>query len=367
MERLTVTIHDPEGLRVLKALASETRIAILRALEQGPMSIGAIARAIGISQPLATQNVQQLHKAGLIETEIVAASATVHKLCHRRYQEILVTCPEEPTGEPILTKTVAMPVGAYTRIEPQQPCGLCGVDGPIGIADDPSVFWHPQRMHAQCLYIGRGFVEYQFPREMPAGVEVRDVAFSAELSSEASLPAGINECPSDLTLWINQVKIGTWTCPGFFTGVRGRHTPGWLSLQCNQFGLLKTWRINADGAVVDGVRLSSLTPADLHLFDARTISVRLGVEPTAAHQGGLELFGRKFGNYAQDLVLETRYTVKQEEQSHGRQTGNQGRDSGADPAVSNVAGVRSGGRNSRCGRHPQRQVGPARRRTRSAV
>ncbi|MDD5705011.1 MAG: helix-turn-helix domain-containing protein [Kiritimatiellae bacterium] len=344
MERLTLSLHDPEALNVFKALASATRIEILRALEQGPLSIGAIAKTVGISQPLATQCVQQLSKAGLIEAEIAVAGGAVQKLCHRRYQEIAITCPEEMAGEPFLTKTVSMPIGAYTRVEARPPCGLCGVEGPIGVADDPSVFWHPQRMLAQSLHIGHGFVEYQFPREVPAGVEIREVAFWAEISSEASLPVGVNECPSDITLWINNVDIGAWTCPGFFTGTRGRHTPAWVPLHWNQFGLLKMWRINESGAMVDGVALSQVTPAALRLFESRTIAVRLGIADRARHGGGLELFGRKFGNYAHDLVLEIRYTIKKEERLNGKRDENRRRIAHSGQAVPGGAGVRTGSR-----------------------
>jgi predicted transcriptional regulator len=35
--------------------------------------------------------------------------------------------------------------------------------------------------------------------------------------------------------------------------------------------------------------------------------VRLGVKPDALHVGGLNLFGRSFGNYPQDLTLRLEY------------------------------------------------------------
>jgi predicted transcriptional regulator len=203
-----------------------------------------------------------------------------------------------------------MPVGAFSTVRAEPPCGMSKVDGPIGIRDSAAMFSHPDRFLAQSLSMGHGYVEYEFPREFPAGVRVVEVSFTAEVSSEASLPVGINECPSDLTLWVNAVKIGTWTCPGFFTGTRGRHTPSWVSIQANQFGLLKTWRINRDGAKLDGLNLSSVKPEDLRLFQRRVITVRLGIEDDATYRGGLHLFGARFGNYALDLVLEVRYKVE---------------------------------------------------------
>ena len=35
--------------------------------------------------------------------------------------------------------------------------------------------------------------------------------------------------------------------------------------------------------------------------------VRLGVKPDAAHVGGLNIFGKSFGNHAQDIVLKLNY------------------------------------------------------------
>ncbi|OGV65481.1 MAG: hypothetical protein A3K19_10355 [Lentisphaerae bacterium RIFOXYB12_FULL_65_16] len=305
------TVFEPGRIvSVAKALASETRVAILRALEDQPLSISAVARAVGVSQPAATQHVQTLERAGLVESEMVVVDGAMQKLCRCSHREILFRFPTaQEIQDPFLTHRSSMPVGAFSKIRAEPPCGMSKVDGPIGIRDSEAWFSHPDRFLAQSLSMGHGFVEYEFAREFPAGVDVLEVSLTAEISSEASLPAGINECPSDITLWVNAVKIGTWTCPGFFTGTRGRHTPSWVSIQANQFGLLKTWRINHDGAKLDGLFLSNVKPEALHLFDQRVTTVRLGIEDSATYRGGLHLFGAKFGNYALDLVLEVRYTV----------------------------------------------------------
>jgi hypothetical protein len=46
---------------------------------------------------------------------------------------------------------------------------------------------------------------------------------------------------------------------------------------------------------------------DLLLDSRRVITVRIGVKPDALHVGGLNLFGRTFGNYPQDLTLRIEY------------------------------------------------------------
>ena len=44
----------------------------------------------------------------------------------------------------------------------------------------------------------------------------------------------------------------------------------------------------------------------LNLLGHHSIRVRIGVRETAAHPGGINIFGRGFGNYDQDVVLRLR-------------------------------------------------------------
>ena len=54
-------------------------------------------------------------------------------------------------------------------------------------------------------------------------------------------------------------------------------------------------------------RLPPKVTVDRLLDQRSSIAVRIGVEADATHVGGLKLFGRKFGNYAQDIRLRLRY------------------------------------------------------------
>jgi predicted transcriptional regulator len=46
---------------------------------------------------------------------------------------------------------------------------------------------------------------------------------------------------------------------------------------------------------------------DLAIESGKFIAVRIGVKEDALHVGGLNIFGRHFGNYPQDIVLRLRY------------------------------------------------------------
>ena len=59
----------------------------------------------------------------------------------------------------------------------------------------------------------------------------------------------------------------------------------------------------ADGCYLDDVRISDVTLEQLHLTDKPYIAVRIGVKPDAVHQGGINLFGERFGDHNQAIVM----------------------------------------------------------------
>ncbi|MGH2551075.1 MAG: transcriptional regulator, partial [Thermomicrobiales bacterium] len=84
-------------------------------------------------------------------------------------------------------------------------------------------------------------------------------------------------------------------------------TPGWWLDTDSQFGLQKRWEVNVGGTFVDGVQLSDVSMTDLKLSNGSAVSVRVGVKADARNVNGINLFGRKFGNYPEDLVLRIAY------------------------------------------------------------
>ena len=108
-------------------------------------------------------------------------------------------------------------------------------------------------------------------------------------------------------MWLNGVEIGTWTCPSDFGGQPGLLTPTWWESWNSQYGLLKVWTITNSGSFIDGRHISDVALDALYLADSPTLTVRIGVKPDARHVGGINIFGRQFGNYPQDIILRLRY------------------------------------------------------------
>jgi predicted transcriptional regulator len=299
-----LTIDPEDDIEVLKGLASPIRIRILKLLRsEGPLNVNDISHRLELPQSTVAINVQTLEEAGLIVTEAVKARKGHQKICSARFDEIIVRFEaEEELQRDSNIVEVAMPLGLFTSVEVSPPCGLCSTDGVIGLLDVPDSFLDPARVQAALIWFGMGSVEYKFPNNaklLNAGVE--SIEFSMELSSE--VPGTNMDWPSDLTLWVNEVTVGTWTSPGDYGDKRGVYTPSWWKLAGSQYGKLKTWRIGQSGSFIDGVRISDVTMDDLDITKHHSIRMRIGVDAKAKHPGGVNIFGRGFGNYDQDIVM----------------------------------------------------------------
>lgn len=202
---------------------------------------------------------------------------------------------------------LSMPVGAYLRFEVTAPCGLASETAILGQLDDPLSFYHPEHERAGLLWFHQGFVEYAFRNPLPSGGSPVSLELTFEACSDA--PGHDNTLQSDITLWINDREVGTWTSPGDFGGERGVRTPGWWSTQDSQLGLLKRWRVDDRGSFLDDEPVSALRIGDLALPGQRFVIVGLGVKADAAHVGGMNLFGSSFGNHPQDIELRLAYST----------------------------------------------------------
>lgn len=297
-------VVDPEdGLDVLRGLASAVRVRILKLLHtEGALNVNEIAEQLTLPQSTVSSNVQVLEETGLIRTEIHKARKGNQKVCRSAFDEVLVMFKQDVPPSRSDAIEVSMPLGLYTSCEVSSPCGLCSADGIIGLLDVPDTFLDPDRMKAGLIWFTRGFVEYQFPNNARlSNSEIDALEFIMELSSE--VPGTSADWPSDISVAVNGTPVGTWTSPGDFGDKRGVYTPDWWKLKGSQYGKLKNWRINHDGTFVDGVKISDTTVDDLDIANHHSIRMRVGVFEDAKHPGGINIFGRGFGNYDQDIIM----------------------------------------------------------------
>ncbi|MBJ7576791.1 helix-turn-helix domain-containing protein [Devosia sp. MC532] len=303
MSRNFLVVDPEEGQDIIRGLASPIRVKILKLLRtEGPLNGNDIADHLGLPQSTVSTNVQILEAAGLLRLETQKARKGNQKICHSTFDEILVMFNEDKSDKRDSVIEVSMPLGLYTSCEVTAPCGLCSTESIIGLLDVPDTFLDPDRMKAGLIWFTRGYLEYQFPNNARLSkTTVETLEFAIELSSE--VPGTSADWPSDITLSINGIEVGTWMSTGDYGDKRGVYTPDWWKLKGSQYGKLKSWRVTAAGTYVDGMKISPVSMADLDLDTHHSIRLRIAVKDDAKHPGGINIFGKGFGNYDQDIVL----------------------------------------------------------------
>ncbi|QHW32857.1 helix-turn-helix domain-containing protein [Paenibacillus rhizovicinus] len=284
---------------VAKALSGDVRVRILEALGEKPMSVSQLAEALGVAQPTISINVQILEAADLVSSTL---GANREKICSATCRSIQLDLPVK-LGEGLRrTEELHMPIGMYSHCSVQPTCGIMTRDcSNVGSVDDPRSFYMPERVDAALLWFsGAGYVEYYFSNPMPPGVTIDELAFSAELCAEA--PSFQMDWPSDISLYINDTFVGTYTSPGDLGDRKGKLTPDkWRS--GTEYGMLTEWRITKEASLVNGAPAANANIDSLGLQYNKPIRVRLEVGEDAANCRGMNLFGSSFGDHRQDLVL----------------------------------------------------------------
>lgn len=299
----TLTILADMDRNLVRSLASELRIRILQCIRTaGEMNVGEVCAALDLPQSTVATNIKILEQAGLVETEAAKGRQGQQKICRVPFGEIVLRfgAPAKLATRDVIE--VSMPVGLYTSCSVAAPCGLCSTERVIGLLDVPDHLLDPDRMRAALIWFWRGYVEYQFPNNARVlSATVAAVEFTVELSSE--VPGTNADWPSDISVWVNGIRIGTWTSPGDFGDVRGTYTPRWWKLGGSQYGKLTRWTVTPGGTFMDGVKLSSVTLDELELERHHSVRLRIGIDEGATHPGGVNVFGRGFGNHDQDIVM----------------------------------------------------------------
>lgn len=285
------------SLQVYEALASHVRLQILQELIKQPMNLKDLAQKLNLSGAIMTMHIKKLSAAGLILTDMVPNKSGVQKICTVIVDQILIEFPSNlPSQRKHYSSVVS--VGHYTDFQIEPTCGLATTEKLIGTFDDPRCFLDSERMNAKILWFGKGYIEYKIANYLQKTERPTELEISMEISSEA--PDYENNWPSDITFFLNDVNIGTWTSPGDYGGVHGKYTPKWWSYKLNQYGLLKMIRITSTGTYIDGILLSNVTLDQVNIRKSQWV-FRIAVMADAVNIGGVTLFGSGFGNYNEDI------------------------------------------------------------------
>ena len=291
-----------EGLEVFKALGSELRINIIKLLQENhEMNMNELATSLGITNGALTSHIKKLEESGIIQVMTERGGHGNQKICKVAVDKIVVDVESEETEEDQNIYNTEVKVGHYSDYNVYPTCGLATSKAIVGEVDDPRYFSHPDRINAGILWFTKGYIKYMIPNLLPSATKIDQITVSLEISSEA--PGINNDWPSDISIFLNDVKIGTWTSPGDYGDVQGIFTPDWWFPNWNQYGLLKMIVINKKGTFVDGLKISDVTINQFNLDYKSTVRFKFEIEEDAKNIGGITIFGSEFGNYNQDIKV----------------------------------------------------------------
>lgn len=292
-----------KSLSFYEAMASSVRLHMIRLLAEKSMNIRELAEAVGLSSAIMTMHVKKLEQAGIIRSEMQPGRGGMQKVCSLVIEQAEIIFPNKLEHIREYHQT-SIAIGHYTDFLVEPTCGLATGDKFIGELDDPRYFLDSERFQAQILWFSEGYIEYKIPNFLLATEKPLELVISMEIGSEA--PLTNNNWPSDITFYLNQVKLGTWTSPGDFGDKRGKYNPLWWPDEINQYGLLKHLTVTSQGTRMDGLPISNVTLNDVSVRDAQW-TFRIACNKDSRNIGGVTLFGKSFGNYNQDILLRLYY------------------------------------------------------------
>lgn len=290
---------------IVQALNASVRRKIMTMLSSSSYSIADLAKKLKLPISTVSFHINILKKAGFINVTVKRNTRGNAKIISRQIDQLSLDFLVDNHSLEHKHFSMDIPIGSFTDAEIEAGCGMADLDGIIIADDTPGVFFSPERYAAQILWFSKGYIEYRIPNYMLKDKQVNSVMFSMELCSEA--PNYRNEWESDITFWVNGVELATYVSPGDFGGRRGRLNPDWWSDFSTQYGMMKSLKITHDCVFLDEVPVSTQNIKKLNIQNGDYITLRIGIKKDAKHQGGMNLFGEHFGDFAQGLVYSVDY------------------------------------------------------------
>jgi predicted transcriptional regulator len=295
--------HHKMLAQLSRALAVPERILILQKLLNTSKSLSALAEELNMPLSSVSRHVDVLAAAGLIYVNYQPGPKGHTKFCSQAILNYTVSLESSRQRESnTRSYSVEMPIGMFSDCNIKPPCGMVSAEGAIEEFDDPDTFFSPLRSQAECLWFDKGFVSYHFPAKPLHHHLCSEISFTFEICSETMYYN--DKWPSDITISVNGIKLLTFTSPGDFGGRRGKYTPEYWPITSTQFGLLKKVTVTKKGVYLDQTFLhSNVKFQDLKLYEDNNIRLDIGIEEDAEHCGGINLFGKNFGDYPHAIVM----------------------------------------------------------------
>lgn len=308
-EPILLNLKDIEHTaKVCKALSSQTRLEILRYITTASLTISQLADVFMLPMSSMCLHIKILKDAGLIKTYPKPGLHGTQKLCGLITSKVTLDIHShfdlDNETPPVY---VEMPVGHFSNCEITAPCGLAATDFYLSEEDSPYGFFSNERFKAGLIWFTNGSLEYKFSNEALQKDSLKQIELSFEICSEA--PGYQMDWPSDIDVLLNNTHITTLHLKGDYGGRRGIYNPAWWNNNNSQYGDYVILCITHDGCYMDRVKISDETIESLNLKNGYHFSFSFQCNNTTSSytSGGMNLFGRQFGDYDQGIVMKVEY------------------------------------------------------------
>lgn len=303
LNEININIKDEKKLfNTAKALSSLNRIKILSVLNSKSYNISELSKELNIPISTIRFDLEMLKNADLIKLTTTYTQSGKSVIVYRLTDNVNIDLTLWGTSSKNFKEyEYILPIGSFSSTENVKfPCGMASETGFLCNDNDESVFYSPNRFKAELIWFTSGFLEYKV--KLPELTQpIKELEISFEACSEA--PLYNNDYKSDISLIINEKEIGPYCCPGDFGGMRGQLNPSFWPDNMTQYGILTHWCVSEINTTMNNAFMSFIKISDIDFTKQKYLSIKIGVKENAEHCGGINLFGSKFGNHPQHIMV----------------------------------------------------------------
>lgn len=309
MRNIFLNFDDEKKIEDISyALSSPYRLKILKLLSIDSYSIQEIASKLDLAMSTISFHIKILKEAGLIKALPAPSKKGNEKNISLNVETIFFAFSStEPSSNQ--TYFLEIPVGSFSNHQVVAPCAMCSDKGYINPFDDPIVFNSFFKAKCELLSFSKGWLEYTILTYEFKQHKINSISFSMELCSEC--PNYNNDWKSDITFWINDIEIATYRSMGDYGGRRGIFTPQWWPTSSTQYGTLVNLTINNNGTFINGEKINNISLRDINPAQYDILKFKIGIKDNARYVGGVNLFGKNFGDYNQAINFIVNYETKE--------------------------------------------------------
>ena len=309
-------IYDIEGTKdttnlaaLGRALSSPVRIQMIRLVNKKNMLASEIAAELNLPLSSTIFHLNILEDAGIIKKSFsTKGKGTLHWYTYSVNIALIRFRNSNGDSKPesIAPYVHDINIGEYIDAEFSDQCGIATAERQI-MSNDPHNVFIAGRHDAQIMWSqGYGSLLYAIPNNYAQNGKLDEIKISLEICSEA--PGVNNDYPSDITFSINGIEICTFVSPGDYGDRYGKFTPSWWYPESTKYGILTNISIRSTGVFLNERLVNkNIGLYDLRLQETNKTTFGIEVKKNAPHPGGFNIFGSKFGDYAQHIIFTATY------------------------------------------------------------